>query len=358
MKPSAGNLRRVVVKVGSSLLYTDKNTRTADPSVVKNIARQSATLVKSGVEVIIVSSGAIGLGMSKLGLRARPKELSLLQAAAAVGQNELMNIYRQVFSSCGLLCGQVLLTWEDFVERRRYLNAKTTLQKLLQLGIVPVVNENDTVAVDEIKFGDNDKLSALVAGMVAAGLLLNLSDVDGLLTGDRKSVIREVGAITADIRKVAAPSKNRSSVGGMITKLDSAGIAMKSGIPYVIANGRGKDTVSLAVEDPRSTGTLFSPGKGRLTARERWIAFGSRAKGRIFVDDGARKALLCRKSLLCVGIVGSEGTFRTGDIVCISDAKKNDFARGKAGLPADTIASMKGKHFFKEAVHCDDIVIL
>jgi len=358
LKPSAGNSRRVVVKVGSSLLYADKHTRTADPSVVKNIARQAAALVKSGVEVIIVSSGAIGLGMSKLGLRARPRELSLLQAAAAVGQNELMNIYRQVFSSCGLLCGQVLLTWEDFVERRRYLNAKTTLQKLLQLGTVPVVNENDTVAVDEIKFGDNDRLSALVASMVAADLLLNLSDVDGLLTEDRKSVIREVGAITEDIRKVAAPSKNRSSVGGMITKLDSAGIAMKSGIPYVIANGRGKNTVGLAAEDPRSVGTLFAPGKGQMAARKRWIAFGSRTKGRIVVDDGARKALLARKSLLCVGIVGSEGAFRTGDIVCIADSKKNDFARGKAGLPSEVIANMKGKHFPKEAVHCDDIVIL
>ncbi len=358
MKPSAGSSKRVVVKVGSSLLYADKNSRKADPGVLKNIARQAASIVKSGTKVVVVSSGAIGFGMSRLGLNARPRELSLLQAAAAVGQNELMNIYRQVFSSCGLLCGQVLLTWEDFVERRRYLNAKTTLQKLLQLGIVPVINENDTVAVDEIKFGDNDRLSVLVASMLSADLLLNLSDVDGLLGEDRKSVIREVGAITPEIRRVAAPSGNRSSVGGMVTKLDSAGIAMKSGITYVIANGRGRNTVRLAVEDPGSTGTLFVPSKGRMAARERWIAFGSRPKGRLIVDDGAKKALLSRKSLLCVGILETEGSFRPGEIVCISGRDRKDFARGRAALAADVIAGVKGKRFSREAVHCDDIAVL
>lgn len=359
MKPSAGNLKRVVVKVGSSLLYPGRDSGTAGPGVLKNVARQAASLAKSGVDVIIVSSGAIGFGMSRLGLRNRPRELSLLQAAAAVGQNEMINIYRQVFSSCGLHCGQVLLTWEDFVERRRYLNAKVTLQKLLRLGAVPVVNENDTVAVDEIKFGDNDRLSVLVAGMVSADLLLNLSDVDGLLGADRKNVIREVGAITAEIRKLAAPTGNRSSVGGMITKLDSAGIAMKSGIPYVIANGRVKNTIRQAVADPRSTGTFFVPARGgRMAARERWIAFGSRPKGRLIVDDGAKKALLSRKSLLCVGITDSEGAFRPGDIVCISDRKGNDFARGRAALAAEVVMSMKGKYFPKEAVHCDDIAVL
>lgn len=358
MKQSEGSLKRVVVKVGSSLLYADKSSRKAEPGALKSIARQASSIVKSGIEVVVVSSGAIGFGMSRLGLRFRPKELSLMQAAAAVGQNELMNIYRQAFSSCGLLCGQVLLTWEDFVERRRYLNAKTTLQKLLQLGIVPVVNENDTVAVDEIKFGDNDRLSVLVASMLSADLLLNLSDVDGLLGEDRKSVIREVGVITPEIRKVAAPTGNRSSVGGMITKLDSAAIAMKSGITYVIANGRGKNTVKLAVEDPRSIGTIFFPSKWRMAARERWIAFGSRPKGRLIVDDGAKKALLSRKSLLCVGIVGSEGAFRPGDIVCISDTGNKDFARGRAALAAEVVSKEKGKRFSREAVHCDDIVIL
>lgn len=341
--------------MGSSLLCKGER-----PELLRffDIVKQASRLIKrEGREVVIVSSGAIALGMNLLKMRNRPGEVSLLQAAAAVGQNALMDNYSKYFKRHGMRCAQVLLTWDDFDDRRRYLNARGTLLALLKLSSVPIVNENDTVSVDEIKFGDNDRLSALVASLISADLLIILSDVDGLLDRDKKTVVRVVDAITPDIRALACPTSKKTCVGGMVTKIEAAAIAMNSGIPCVIANGRTKDIISALIKEPARHGTFFVPKKG-LTERERWIAFGTKPRGKIMVDSGAKKALLNKKSLLCVGVISAEGDFAEGDIVYVTDSENLEFARGKAGISAQELSMVKGSRFDREAIHRDDIVIL
>lgn len=228
-----------------------------DSMLIGGIARQVAELTTQGVHVIIVSSGAIALGMGALKLDERPKDLSSLQAAAAVGQPGLMHAWRDAFHDKGIFCAQILLTWEDIKDRQRYLNAKHTLHRLLDMGVVPVINENDTVATEEIKFGDNDKLSALVAVLVEADLLVNLSDVDGLLDKD-KQVIRAVSKITPSIRALVCPGRGKTCVGGMEAKLNAAEVVLQAGIPCVVANGHTKEIILSVVADPQNQGTLFA----------------------------------------------------------------------------------------------------
>lgn len=354
MKQSAKNYKRIVIKIGSSLFRSGHDL---DFSFVQNIARQIAGLRQEGREILLVSSGAIALGMSLLKLASRPKELSELQAVAAIGQNELMDMYRGIFEKDNTLCAQLLLTWEDFDCRKRYLNAKNTLLTLLKLGSIPIINENDTVSTQEIKFGDNDRLSALVATSVSADLLVILSDVDGLLREDKKTVVRIVDEITPKIKKLACPTQKSTCVGGMITKLEAARIAIDSGIPCVIANGRQKDIVNLAVNQPYECGTLFV-SKKNLDARERWIAFSSKPKGKVIVDAGAKNALLNRKSLLAVGVVSAEGGFDQGDIVSIAESQCGEFARGRSNLSRREVDKVKGRRFDKEVIHSNNIVIL
>lgn len=363
MKQQQKNFKRIVIKVGSSILCSGKEFERAR---FMEIVSQAGRLIKGecGVEdrhacplqVVIVSSGAIALGMDLLKLDSRPKNLSLLQAAAAVGQNELMDNYRQQFRKLGITCAQVLLTWDDFAGRRRYLNAKNTLLALLKLGCVPIVNENDTISTDEIKFGDNDRLSALVAKLVGADLLVILSDVDGLLDRDNQ-VVPIVDEINAEIKSLVSPSKARTTVGGMSSKIEAAKIAVDSGIPCVIANGRKKDIIFSVVTAPQGNGTLFV-SKKCLSAKEHWIAFGARAKGKIIVDDGAKQALLNNKSLLSVGVSAVQGNFSAGDIVGIMDKDGSEFARGKAGLNCSELEKVKGHRSEKEVIHRDNIVIL
>ncbi len=355
MKESGKNYKRIVIKIGSSLFCS--SAQKIDFDIFNAIAGQVAELAKSGKDVIVVSSGAIALGMHLLGLKSRPRELAFLQAAAAVGQNELMDIYRDFFKARGYHGAQVLLTREDFNDRSRYLNAKNTLNALLNLGSIPVINENDTVSTDEIKFGDNDRLSALVATLVSADILIILSDVDGLLDKDRKTVIRLVDEITPEIKRLACPTDKKACVGGMITKLEAAKIAVDSGIPCVIANGLKKDIIISAIQAPEESGTLFLSKRG-LDARKRWIAFGTKTKGKIVIDDGARNALKNKKSLLSVGITSIEGNFNAGDIVSVYDADGNEFARGKADISAKQLKEIKGMRYHKEIMHCDNIVIL
>jgi len=250
------------------------------------------------------------------------------------------------------------LTWEDFDEHSRYLNAKNTLLSILKLKSIPVINENDTVATDEIKFGDNDRLSAMVASLIAADLLIILSDVDGLLLKDKKTVVRVIDEITPQVKALASPTTRNTSVGGMITKIQAAKIAVDSGVPCVIAGGRHMGIVSGLVHDPASAGTLFLPKKGHLAEKERWMAFGTKAKGKVIVDEGAKVALLRRKSLLCVGIMGVEGSFDCGDVVSLIDSQGNEFARGKVSASCKQLEKSKGTHRDKEALHCDNIVIL
>ena len=355
MKLSQKNYKRVVVKIGASLIYDQKGR--LDLANLNQIVEEVCILKKSGIEFILVSSGAIAIGMSILRFLNRPRELAYLQAAAAVGQNELMNIYRRLFKKAKVHCAQILLTWEDFHGRKRYLNAKNTLLTLLKLGAVPIINENDTVSTEEIKFGDNDRLSALVSTLADADLLIILSDVEGLLDRNNK-LVRLVPEINAQLRGLASPTDKKTCVGGMITKIAAAGIAVDSGIPCLIASGRKKDVILSSVRDPASSGTLFLPKKGYLAARERWLVFGSKPKGKIIVDAGAKNALLNKKSLLCVGIMRLEGDFQNGDIVCVLDDKKEEFARGKVSLSSQQIEKAKGIRYEKEAIHCDNIVIL
>ncbi len=355
MKASQKNYKRIVVKIGSSLFYEGKGN--FDAGIARQIVTEVACLINEGREVVIVSSGAIALGMQLLGLKSRPKELSYLQAAAALGQSELMDIYRKFFKEKSLSCGQVLLTWEDFDDRRRYLNAKNTLLALLKLGTIPIINENDTVSTDEIKFGDNDRLSALVAALISADLLIILTDVEGLLSKDKKTLIKLVSEITPQVKALACPTDKKTCVGGMITKIEAAKIAVGSGIPCVVACGRRKGAIALNAGEPGQVGTIFVPRTSQLAARKRWIAFGTKSKGKIIVDDGAKGALLARKSLLAVGIIGTAGNFECGDIVSIADKHHNEFARGKTNFSSRQLEKSKGQRLEKEVIHCDNIAV-
>lgn len=336
-------------------MYSERNK--LDTELLNNLTGQIAHLVRERREVIVVSSGAIALGMSVLGLESRPKELSFLQACAAIGQNELMNLYRKFFRRMGFTCAQVLLTWEDFDQRKRYLNAKNTLLTLLKLGCLPVINENDTVSTEEIKFGDNDRLSALVSSLINADLLIVLSDVNGLLMQDKKTVIPIVEEITPQIKNLAHPTDKERCIGGMVTKLEAAKIAVDSGISCVITNGRRKDIILSVIKNPQLSGTLFLPKRKYFAAKKRWIAFGSKPKGKIIVDEGAKNALLNKKSLLSIGVIAGEGIFQKGDIVSVTDKGGYEFARGKSNLSYKQLERVKGRHSDKEVIHCDNIVI-
>ncbi len=252
---SRKNYKRIVVKVGASLFAGKKNK--LDTSLAAGIACQISGLIKEGKEVVLVSSGAIALGMSILKLTSRPKELARLQAAAAIGQHELMHVYKLALKKYGLNCAQLLLTWDDFLGLR-YHNAKNTLNTLLKLKCVPIINENDTVATEEIKLGDNDRLSALVSILVGADLLIILSDVDGLLDRNKK-IIRRVTKITGEIKSLGCPTSKNTCVGGMVTKIEAARIAVEERVPCVIANGAKKGIIAKVAQDPFSEGTIFLP---------------------------------------------------------------------------------------------------
>jgi glutamate 5-kinase len=347
LKGLLANFKRWVIKIGSSLF--------AYRGVLEEICRQVAFLSKEK-ELVLVSSGAIFYGMEILGLKKRPTELVELQAIASLGQSKLMEIYNTYFKKYNLNCGQILLTWEDFNQRRRYLNARNTILKLLQIKAIPIINENDTVATEEIKFGDNDRLSSLVASLVDADILVILSDVDGLLD-EKERLIRIVEDIKPYIH-LCRDTDKQTCVGGMISKLESARIALESGIFCVIANGKKKDILLKILESPFDSGTLFLPRKEKLLAIKRWIAFGAKPKGKIFVDEGAKQALLNKKSLLAVGIVAVEGEFKKGDIVSVFDTKNNEFCRGKVEIDSKEIQNIKGKRFVHEVIHQNNLVIL
>lgn len=354
MKESVKSYKRIVVKIGSSLFY---NKGQLDRLRFFDIVGAVNSLIAiDKKEIIIVSSGAIALGMDILKESNRPKELSFLQAAAAIGQSALMENYNKEFKRHGIHCAQILLTWDDFDNRNRYLNAKKTLLALLKLGVVPIINENDTISTDEIKFGDNDTLSARVAALISADLLIILSDVDGLLDKN-KNVIPVVGQITPEIKALACPTNKKTCVGGMITKIEAAKIAIDSGIPCVIANGRRNRIIHSVMQCPDKFGTLFV-NKKKLTERERWLAFGTKPKAKIIVDDGAKLALLNKKSLLSVGVTALEGSFDVDNIISIVDKQGNEFGRGKAMLSSKQLDKVKGMRTDKEVVHCDNIVIL
>lgn len=358
--------RRIVVKVGTSVLTDLRQARVTKFSV-QSVAREIAIFWHGGREVVVVTSGAIGVGMGILGLRSRPRKLAKLQAAAATGQGLLMQWYTSLFEEQDLHAAQVLLTRADLEDRKRYLNARATLLTLLQAGIVPIVNENDTVSVEEIRYGDNDILSAHVAALVDADLLILLTDVDRLAGPlDPLSIVTE---ITPEIERAAGGTTKEVSTGGMRTKLQAARIAMESGIPMLLANGRGRANLLEMISKEVDRGTWFLPKK-LLSAKRRWLAFTGRPKGVIAVDPGAKRALVSGgKSLLASGIQRVEGNFREGDLVSVHEsARQGEFARGIVryshaelekikGLKSEAISTLLGRKA-QEVIHRDQLVIL
>ena len=348
---------RIVVKLGTGVL-TDRRKQ-IDPAQLGQLVAQIAAQRKAGKEMVIVTSGAVGAGMGALGYEKRPAELAELQACAAVGQSRLMANYAELFAKHDLHVAQVLLTHDDLEHHERHLSARNTLVTLLGRGVVPIINENDAVSLDELKFGDNDKLSALVASLLPADLLVILTTVDGVLENFGKAnprTIPIVETIDGAIEQLAGGTSSETAVGGMKSKIEAAKIAVRSGIPLVIASGRKKDALAniLAGEDE---GTLFVAQAAKLQGRKRWIAFFHHPKGALFVDDGARKALReSGKSLLPPGVARCEGNFDAGDVVRICDLDGMEFARGIAKFGA---AEIRGKKLARvELVHRDDLVIL
>lgn len=347
----------MVLKIGASVI-TDNQGFLEEGQIVR-LADEVSALKKKGIDFVLVTSGAVACGMQLLNFTCRPKDLSCLQATAALGQNLLMRMYFDAFKRHGFLCAQVLLTWEDINDRRRYINAKNTLLKLLEYGVIPVVNENDTVAVDEIKFGDNDRLSALVAGILNADLLILASDVDGLYAAGTKEVIPQISDLKEEIAVLARDTdKKHTSVGGMKTKLEAAKIAMTSGIPCVVANGKTSGMLSGVIQG-EEVGTVFMQRPKALKAKKHWLAFSAKPKGRIFVDDGAREALINKgKSLLCPGIINVEGKFQAEDAVMIVDREGREFGRGICEFSSAELSRLKGCRINQEVIHRDNLVVL
>lgn len=351
------DVSRVVVKLGTGVL-TDSRKQ-PDLAQMEQLVAQIAEQRQAGKEIVLVTSGAVGAGMGVLGYEKRPGDLAELQACAAVGQSRLMATYEKLFDVFGLSVAQILLTHDDLQHHDRHLNARNTLVRLLGHGVVPIINENDVVSFTELKFGDNDQLCALVASLLPADLLVILTTVDGVIENFGKAnprTIPIVEDIDQKIEKLAGGTTSATAVGGMASKIHSAKIAVRSGIPLIIASGRKKRTLSRIISGEEE-GTLFVPQTGKLKGRKRWIAFFHHPKGALFVDEGARKALRERgKSLLPPGVARCQGDFVAGDVIRICDLNGTEFARGLAGFDSAAIKSRKLQRV--EVVHRDNLVIL
>lgn len=362
--------RRVVVKVGSNVLTQDRGLNLA---VIRAISRQISRLMDEGREIILVSSGAMSAGMRKLGLPARPAEIPARQAVAAVGQAGLIQAYEKAFGRHGRKVAQILLTAEDMTHRKRYLNARNTLNTLLAWGVVPVINENDTVMVEEIQFGDNDNLAAVIALLMDAHALINLSDIDGLFDKDPRTqadarLIPEVASIGKAIESVAVGIPGALGTGGMSSKIRAARKTTAAGIPMVIASGRRRD-ILLRLFAGQRQGTLFVPRSHRLPSRKCWIAFSLKPKGSLRLDQGAERALIQNgKSLLPSGILAVEGEFGVGDPVQFVGTGGETLGNGLVnysagdirkikGLKTGRIAAVLGEKPFDEVVHRDNLVL-
>ncbi len=359
---------RVIAKVGTSSLTDELGM--IDRAVIDDLARQVHDLCGQGHEVVLVSSGAVSAGVAALGLAARPTDVTTLQALAAVGQGRLMEVYNAAFAARGLVAAQVLLAPHDFADRRQYLHARRTMIRLLELGLVPIVNENDTIASDEIRYGDNDRIAALVAHNVSADILVLLTDTPGLYTADPRhdpaaTLIREVAVDDPLLAVSAGTSGTTRGSGGMASKLAAARIASWSGVRAVIARAGDRDVLVRAVAGDE-VGTTFQPRDKRLPARKLWIGFASHVNGAVSVDDGARRALVERNtSLLPAGVTRVEGLFVEGDTIEVRDGAGVLVARGMAACDATTLRRIAGRRttdlppdVAREAIHRDDLVVL
>ena len=348
---------RVVVKFGTGML-TDSRKQ-PDPAQLEQLVAQIAGQRRAGREIVVVTSGAVGAGMGALGLEKRPTDLAELQACAAVGQSRLMATYAELFARHGLQVAQVLLTHEDLEHHERHLNARNTLVTLLGRGVVPIINENDAISFTEIKFGDNDTLSALVASLLPADLLVILTTVDGVIENFGKAnpkTISVIEKIDSALEKLARGTDSEIAVGGMKSKIEAAKKHVRSGIPLVIASGRKKNVLAQILAG-ENEGTLFVAPAKRLQGRKRWIAFFHHPQGALFVDDGAKLAVREKgRSLLPPGVARCAGDFAAGDVVRICDLNGTEFARGIARFDS---AAVRARQLPKEElVHRDDLVIL
>lgn len=365
--------KRIVVKVGTSTITYGNGKRNF--SQIDRLARELSDLQNQGKEMILVTSGAVAVGVDRLGLAKKPDTIPGKQAAAAVGQGVLMHTYEKLFADYGQVVAQVLLTKTESLDRHRYTNSRNTFMELLRQRVIPIVNENDVVALDELKIGDNDNMSALVAGIVDADLVIILSDVDGLYTANPQThpeakLVHTVTEITPEIEESAGGAGTMRGTGGMATKIQAAKAATSSGISLVIASGTEKNAVPRIVAG-EEIGTLFVSRENRLQFRKRWLAFGARIMGSIVVDEGCCKALHkaggC--SILPAGITGVEGSFEAGSTVSVKDAQGHELARGLVHYSSEELAKIKGCRSgeieellghknFDEVIHRDDLVIL
>lgn len=342
--------RLVVVKVGTGSLT--KRDGSLDLYAMRRIVDQTAEAVRKGYKIIFVTSGAVASGIAELGVRPNPNDIVFKQACAAAGQSILMSHYRELFKRHGVKVAQVLLTKEDLSNRTSYIHTCNVLDRLLQLGIVPIINENDVTSIDElipvtkgyrVNFSDNDILSVLIANAVQAELVLILSQVDGLYTANpedpKAKLIPAVEKVTPELKQLAE-GRSQFGRGGMKTKLEAAEIATQSGIPLIIASSRRENVVPDAL-DGKPVGTYFKPLE-RMPGAKRWIAYGASIKGQVYVNEGAKRAVLKGASLLAVGVVGVTGQFKIGDVVSLVDEDGNEFARGIANYTSEEINLVKG----------------
>jgi glutamate 5-kinase len=364
--------RRIVVKVGTSTLTREDGR--IDRDYLRSLGGQVAALRDAGDQVVVVSSGAIAAGVEAMGMPERPRDITGLQAAAAIGQVRIIGQYAEAFAEAGVPVAQVLLTRHDTAHRQQYLFACATLERLLEMDVVPVVNENDTTAVDEIRFGDNDQLAALVAIMVKADLVMLLTDIEGVYDADPRTsedatLVQHVSTVTDGLAAAAGGAGSDAGSGGMATKIEAARILMKAGIPMVVADGRREGVVTAAAAG-QPVGTYFAGGESAVAGRKLWIAFGGPPVGTVTVDDGAREALCTRgTSLLPAGVTAVAGTFRADDAIAIADPNGRVIARGLAGLSSEQLERVKGLKSSEiagvapelagtEVVHRDRLVIL
>ena len=365
--------KRIVVKVGTSTITYANGKRNF--SQIDRLARELSDLQNQGKEMILVSSGAVAVGVDRLGLPAKPATIPGKQACAAVGQGVLMHTYEKLFADYGQIVAQVLITRTEAIDRHRYTNCRNTFMTLLQQGVIPIVNENDVVALDELKIGDNDNMSALVAGIVDADLVIILSDIDGLYTANpathpEATLVHTVQEITPEIEASAGGVGSSRGTGGMATKIQAAKAATNSGIQLVIASGTEKNAIPRILQG-EEIGTLFVSRENRLQFRKRWLAFGAKIQGSIVVDDGCAKAI--RKaggcSILPAGIYQVVGDFQSGSTVSVIDKEGHELARGLVhytaaelekikGCKSGDIEGILGHKNFDEVIHRDDLVIL
>ena len=367
--------KRLIAKFGTNLLTG--GTGHLDLSIMSSLVEQVAQLHQQGHEIIIVSSGAVAAGRQKLGLTKERKDIPFKQVLASVGQNQLMNVYQQLFSQHNIIVAQALLTKSDLSDRAGYLNARNTLLALIELGVICIVNENDVVATDELgelTFGDNDNLSAMVANLLDADLLALLTDIDGLYTADPQrnpeaKLIPKVEKIDAEIERLAGDTTSAYGVGGMITKLEAAKLATASGVTVVIANGR-KPNILKQITLGKTIGTIFPSRTSKLESKKRWMLSGLASKGKLIIDDGAALALKKQnRSLLPAGITDVQGEFQRGDVVDISDSEGNHIGCGIPNYSSKDIVTIKGAHseaiesvlgyeYGSEVIHRNNMVLL